>query len=71
MTRATTRALLHWPLLVILFMLAGGLGAGVTAGLFKAIVGTGFDNVLYAVTFGACGYIAVKLAFGVLETRTR
>ena len=69
MTRAATRALMLWPLLVLLFMAAGGLGAGVTAGLFKSITGESFDNMLYAVCFAACGYIAVKLAFGVAETR--
>ncbi|HYE58070.1 MAG TPA: hypothetical protein VD948_06175 [Rhodothermales bacterium] len=67
MTRAATRATLMWPLLVILFMLAGGLGAGLTGGLFEVITDDELDNTFYAVTFAACGYIAVKLAFGVVE----
>ncbi len=68
MTRAATRALLLWPLFVLLFMLAGGLGAGVTAGLFGVVTGQSFDNTLYAVCFAACGYIAVQLAFRVTAT---
>ncbi len=65
MTRAATRALFAWPVLVVVFMLAGGLGAGVTAGLMQAIFDKPNEPVFYAVTFGACGYIAVQLALDV------
>ena len=69
MTRSATRALVAWPAFVVLFMFAGGLGAGVTAFLMRVLFDKANEPVFYAVTFGACGYIAVQLAFDVWRRR--
>ena len=69
MNRSLLRALAAWPALVVLFMLAGGLGAGVTAWLLQTLFDKPNEPIFYAVTFAACGYIAVQLAFDAVRRR--
>ena len=67
--RDIPRASLLWIVLVFVFFLAGGLGAGVVAGLYRTVVGEPFSEMLYAITFAACGYIAVQLGFRIVDHR--
>ena len=57
-----TRALLSWVGLSVVFVAGGGLGAGIVALLYEAVVGTPFGDVLYAVIFGGIGLVAYRTA---------
>ncbi len=50
----------NWVGYVLIFLIFGGIGAGVTNLLFEWIVGRPFDPVLYAVIFGGTGWIAYR-----------
>lgn len=63
------RSLLLWLALSLVFLLAGGIGAGVTALLYKWIVGDPFTDVLYAVLYGGIGLIAYRVAWRYAEAR--
>lgn len=63
------QTLLLWIVLSAIFVLAGGLGAGLTALLYEWIFGDQFGNVLYAVIFGGFGLIAYRTARAYLEAR--
>ncbi len=60
-----------WVLYVLVFAAAGGLATGIMAWLFEAIVAEPFTDPFYSVCFGATGFIAYKLATGVVEERAR
>ena len=61
------RAAVLWIVYSVVFAVGGGLGAGVPAYLFDALGFTGYDETLYAVTFGITGFIAYRLAQRVAE----
>ncbi len=50
----------NWVFYTVIFLIFGGIGAGVTNLLFEGIVGRPFDPVLYAVIFGGTGWIAYR-----------
>lgn len=56
------QAFVLWFVYVLVFLIAGGLGAGATALLYKWIFADQFSDVLYAVMFGSIGLIAYRLA---------
>lgn len=56
------RALLSWIALSVVFVVGGGLGAGLVALLYKAVVGEPFGDLLYAVIFGGIGLVAYRTA---------
>lgn len=58
MANTTSRAFLNWLVYVGIFLLFGGLGAGVITLLYQGIIGEPFSEVLYAVIFGGSGFIA-------------
>lgn len=66
--RNVGQALGLWVGFVLVFLLFGGLGAGITSLLYEAVLGE-FSDVLYAVVFGAHGYIAFQLLLRALERR--
>ena len=57
------RSFLLWIALSVIFVLAGGLGAGVTALLYEWVAGDPFGDLLYAVIFGGFGLIAYRLGW--------
>lgn len=59
---STGQALGRWIVYTLLFMLAGGLAAGISALLYEWIVQDTYSAELYAVIFGVSGYIAYRLA---------
>lgn len=63
--------LLHWLLYVVVFHLFGGLGAGGAGLLYELVTQREFSDVLYAVVFGANGFIAYRLAAAWLAGRAR
>lgn len=52
--------LLRWFVLTVLFLIFGGIGAGLTALAYEWIAGNQFSDALYAILFAACGYIAYR-----------
>ncbi|WP_054685677.1 hypothetical protein [Rhodothermus marinus] len=50
----------NWVIYTLIFLVFGGIGAGVTNLLFEWILGSPFDPVLYAVIFGGTGWIAYR-----------
>ncbi len=69
--RSVLPAIGLWIVYVLVFAIAGGLATGVMAWLFEAIVKEPFTDPFYSVCFGATGFIAYKLAAGVVEERAR
>lgn len=67
--RTPVQALGLWAAFVVVFLVFGGLGAGLTGLVYEALFGE-FDDVLYAVVFGAHGFIAYRLFLTWLENRT-
>ena len=63
------RALFLWLVLSVVFVVGGGVGAGVTALLYEWIFGDQFGNTLYAVIFGGFGLIAYRTARTYAEAR--
>ncbi len=61
------QALGRWVLHVIVFIVAGGLAAGVSALAYEAIAQTQNPIGLYAVIFAAGGLIAYRLTQRVLD----
>lgn len=61
----------QWVVYTLVFVIFGGLGAGVTHLIFALIVGRILDPVLYAVIFGGTGWIAYRQAEGWLQRSTR
>lgn len=61
------QAIGRWIVYTLLFMLAGGLAAGISALLYEWIVQEPYSAELYAVIFGVSGYIAYRLARGVMH----
>lgn len=62
------RAVALWIAYVLIFNLAGGLAAGVLA-LVYDLGGADFADVLYAAVYAVTGFMAYRLACGVMETR--
>lgn len=60
MDNQPTRVLRDWIIYVIVFLLAGGVAAGLCALLYEAVVGEPFSSTLYAVIFGGSGFIAYQ-----------
>lgn len=58
-----------WMAFVFVFVLFGGIGAGITSLLFELVFGE-FNDVLYAVVFGAHGIIAYQLLIRWFEHRS-
>jgi len=58
----------RWLLHVIIFLLSGGLAAGVSALAYQAIAQTKTPLGIYAVIFAASGFIAYRQAEQVLGT---
>ena len=56
------QSVLLWMLLSVIFVAAGGMGAGVTALLYESVMGDQFGNTLYAVIFGGVGLVAYRTA---------
>ena len=63
-----SRALMLFVVYTVVFAVGGGLAAGIMAFVFGAINGAGYDDVLYAITFGVTGFIAYRLAQRVAES---
>lgn len=63
------QALVLWVAYALLFLAAGGLGAGATALLYELIFQDQFSDVLYAVMFGSFGFMAYQLAHRLVEQR--
>ncbi len=65
------RAVVLFVVYVAVFVIGGGLGAGVPAWLFELVTAedmeTGNNFFLYAIMFGVTGYIAYRLARRVAE----
>ena len=61
------RAAVLYLVYVAVFVLGGGVGAGVPSFLFEQVTGGTYDPTLYAIMFGVTGYIAYKLARRVAE----
>ncbi|SHK61822.1 hypothetical protein [Rhodothermus profundi] len=52
----------NWVVYTLVFLICGGIGAGLTNLLFEWIVGREFDPVLYAIIFGGTGWIGYRQA---------
>jgi hypothetical protein len=65
------RKLGQWIVYTAIFVVFGGIGAGITHIIFALIVGQTLDSVLYAVIFGGAGWIAYRQAEGLLSPSTR
>ena len=62
------RALVLFVVYTVVFAVGGGLAAGIMAFVFEAVSGSGgYDDVVYAITFGVTGFIAYRLAQRVAE----
>lgn len=61
------RALLRWIIFTLIFLLAGGIAAGLTALGYEWIVRDEYAGELYAIIFTASGYIAYRLAERVVD----
>ena len=61
------RALGLWMLYVVVFVAFGGLGAGLTAYIFEALLRMEFSDILYAIVFGAHGFMAYRLVQRIAE----
>lgn len=61
------QALGRWVLHVIIFIVAGGVAAGISALAYQAIAQTQTPLGIYAVIFAASGLIAYRLTERVLE----
>ena len=61
------RALVLYVIYTVVFAVGGGLAAGIMALVFEAVSPGGYDDVLYAITFGVTGVIAYRLAQRVAE----
>jgi hypothetical protein len=62
------QALGRWVLHVFVFLLSGGIGAGVSALAYQAIAQTKTPLGIYAVIFAASGFIAYRQTERVLES---
>ena len=56
------RVLGLWVVFVLVFVLFGGIGAGVTSLFYEHVLQLSFSDMLYAIVFGATGFIAYRLA---------
>lgn len=54
-------AILAWFGYLLVFLLLGGLGAGLSAEGYELVTGYEFSGTLYAVIFGASGLLGVWL----------
>ena len=61
------RAVVLFVVYSVVFAIGGGLAAGIMAFVFEAVSSEGYDNNVYAITFGVTGYIAYRLARRVAE----
>lgn len=61
-TLSIKQAVVLWALFVLVFLFFGGLGAGLTALIYEALIQDEFGDVKYTALFGVCGYIAYRLA---------
>ena len=61
------RALVLYVVYTVVFAIGGGLAAGIMALVFEAVSPGGYDDVVYAITFGVTGFIAYRLAQRVAE----
>lgn len=61
------QALGRWVLHVLIFVVAGGVAAGISALAYQAIAQTKTPLGIYAVIFAASGFIAYRQAERVLE----
>ncbi|MEM1126488.1 MAG: hypothetical protein AAGI71_07545 [Bacteroidota bacterium] len=66
-SRNAGHALGLWILYILTFTIGGGVGAGVTAYLFEAVLDHDFSDALYALIFGVHGFFAFRLAQGLAE----
>ena len=66
--RTLVQALGLWAAFVMVFVVFGGFGAGITSLIFEQMFGE-FNDVLYAIVFGAHGLIAYQLLVRWLENR--
>jgi hypothetical protein len=66
--RTLGQALGLWATFVVVFIVFGGIGAGITSLIYERLFGEFYD-VLYAVVFGAHGLIAYQLLVRWLENR--
>lgn len=57
-----SQAILRWVAYAFVFVIFGGVGAGLTALLYVLVVPEPFSDVLYAAMFAGCGLIAYRLA---------
>lgn len=69
--RSARQALVLWLLYVLIFFLFGGLGAGMVALVFTYGLEQPFSDPLYAVAFGATGFMAYRLAEHLTQHRSR
>ena len=69
MPRSLGHALLLWVAFALVFLLFGGIGAGVTGLLYEAVSGNEMTDAAYAVYFAALGLIAYRLAERYVQQR--
>lgn len=62
------QALGRWVLYVLVFLLGGGVAAGISAMAYEAISQSSNPVGLYAVVFAVSGFIAYQLAERVVNT---
>lgn len=65
------QALGRWFLYLVIFLAAGGVAAGGTSLIYRAIAQTQTPLGIYAVIFAASGFIAYRLAQRVYNTPER
>jgi hypothetical protein len=69
MPRSLGQALLLWTAFAFVFLLFGGIGAGVTGLLYEAVSGNEMTDTAYAVYFAALGLIAYRVAERYVQQR--
>jgi len=58
-----------WTVFALVFLLFGGIGAGVTALVYEVVSGNEMTDTAYAVYFAALGLIAVRMAERYVQQR--
>ena len=58
-----------WIVFALIFLLFGGIGAGLTSLLYEAITGNEMSDTVYAIYFAALGLIAFRVAEGYVRSR--
>lgn len=70
MPRSIGQALLLWVAFVFVFLVFGGIGAGVTGLVYELVAQHEFSDTIYAIFFAAHGYIAYRVADSYVRHRS-